>query len=165
MSDTYGTRRGPGERSPSGGVLSKPIKGMGRLPPGTHTVEVLSCVRTERAVSFIGQAVDGDCHAEVLEFLPHEIREGMKVSLDIQPFGGYVVDRSAGQYRARDPETGQALGDWTSDIGDLWAKMTARGLRPATTSIKEIWYGDASYRPISVHDHPTEADRKSSPNP
>lgn len=138
MKSKYQTRHGAAA-PPSGGVVSRPILGMGRLPPGTYAVEVLSLTQ-ERRPTLIVQAINQHCHAETVEWqlCLTGIVAGDKLNVSIVARQGYVVERDGGAYRARDADTGAALGDWRPDLAAVATAMQVRSIPPADTFIATI---------------------------
>jgi hypothetical protein len=133
----YGSRTKSG-RKPSGGMMSKPISGMGKLTPGTHAVEVLSVVVGTVRTALILQDVAGHCHTEDLEWLDPEVRQGLKCKAVIVPTEGFVVCRDVDKFQAQDAKTRQPITGWLTDIQQLYTQAVGLGHRPASTQLEAL---------------------------
>ena len=142
----YGSRTKQ-TRQPSGGVMSKPIGGMGKLTPGTHDCEVLSVSVGSVRTTLILQNTVGHCHSEDLTWLEPEINMGVKLKAKIGPTAGFVVCRDGDKFQAQDAKTRAPITGWLTDIQQLYTQAVGLGHHPASTQLEALILHDKTIIP------------------
>lgn len=135
-------------REPSAGTVSRPVAGLGKLPPGWHDLECLSLATypTHSVVILANPA--GHVHTEcVLRPLPTWLRVGIRARGRVGPGPGFVVVRDVDRFQARDSVSKVPVTDWHTDLSQLYAAATAAGARPASTELKEVVLADDTWVP------------------
>lgn len=138
---------------PSGGSLSKPIGGLGKLTTGTHTLEVLSATRTSaNAWLVILQNSRRECHTETLEHWLPEWVPGTSVRATVGLTPGFIVYKTVGGFQARDAQTLDPLTGVLPDAGAVY--LAVRPVQPASTCLTEVTDGAGRRLDARVHSSP-----------
>jgi hypothetical protein len=144
--------------APSGGVLSKPIGGLGKLTAGIHTLTVLAVTRVTGGWAVILQNSQRECHTETLEHWPLEWQPGTKVVAEVGLTAGFVVYRTVRGFQAVDAETRALLSGVLPSAGDVY--LAVQPTQPASTCLKVVT--DEHGRRLDARVHPAAT---SSPAP
>ena len=142
----YGSRSKV-NRTPSGGIMSKQISGMGKLTPGTHACEVLAITVGSVRTTLILQDSAGHCHAQDLEWLDPEIRVGQKLKAKVVTTDGFVVCRDVDKFQAQDAKTRAPITPWLTDIQALYSQALGLGHHPASTQLEALYLDDKTILP------------------
>ena len=151
---------------PSGGYgLSRPVGGGGRLPPGTHQVEVLSVKQEDyRALLRCADRVTSEVHSGWYQSVPRDLQIGQHIEIvvDFVP-GGFIVANDRGRYQARDLKR-KPLGEWYPNPMDVYQEQSAKGVFPADVDIKELRYDDRTVK-VRPYVRPTQEGEPDSETP
>jgi hypothetical protein len=129
--------------------VSKPIGGLGKLPPGRLTLEVLSVVRHPTGTDLLLAAPTGETHYERVADWPREWdAPGTKVQATIEPTSGAAMSRNGGRYQGVDAKTRAPLTDWSDDPAQVLTWLRTRGVATASTCLVEVRVAE---RVFAVH--------------
>jgi hypothetical protein len=137
-------------RDPSGGVLTRPIAGLGKYAPGVHDCEVVAVSATAagRHTLLLTNSA-GHVHTEDLAAAPPVwCRTGAQVTARVVVGPGAVLVRDVGRYQAQDSQTRAELTAWLASPADVLAALTASGTALATTYLGEVTHRDTRFVPV-----------------
>lgn len=144
--------------APSGGVLSKPIGGLGKLVAGTHTLTVLAVSRVTNGWAVILQNTQRECHTDTVEHWLPEWGPGTKVVAEIGLTPGFVVYRTVRGFQAMDAETRAPLSTTLASAGEVY--LAVRPIQPASTCLKVVT--DEHGRRLDARVHPATTSSQAS---
>jgi hypothetical protein len=132
---TYSSRT-PGTGVPSGGQLSKPIVGQGKLGVGRHRLSVLSARKVRGGHWDVILADAGNhCHLEAVADWPLDLTQG-EIEAEITLGPGYAVARDGGVYYGVDTGTRAQVTDRHPSVQAVYDQASADGRLPCTTQLK-----------------------------
>jgi hypothetical protein len=141
----YKSRSPQAEAPPSGGVLSRPVGGVGKLAAGEHQVELLVLTKHGKKTT-VTFATPGDhTHVEQVDFLPDWVRDKRRYTVRVGYTAGYMVVRSRGQVQVQDAQTRQPLSEWGEVTTVLDAIIREGKLHPCSTRLEAISDGRNSF--------------------
>lgn len=146
---------------PTGGALSRPIGGLGKLLPGEYQVTVLSVTRGPAGSwAVILQDHKDECHYEQLEDWPLDWPTGTELVATIGLGPGYVLYSGPQGFQARDAQTREPATGWLKSAADVYLAM--RPATPAVPQLVEVTDGQRRIKPRLYA--PPDTERPASPS-
>ncbi len=137
---SYKTRT-PQRTEASGGQLSNPLPGMGKLGIGKHRVTVLAVTPGPNTTSIILETLAREAHAEAVPWVPDWVLVGMPVDAKIGFTHGAIVCRNVDQYQGQDALSLTPYTAWLPSIDAVYAALP-KDIPLASTRLMELSHAD-----------------------